>query len=168
MARPRTRSSSMRSPSTDMSVSFPLKLTLRVRPASASIGLPCPNAKASAAASPEDVETHFDAADLVISIAASRLGLVLLGGCSTELVDSLTPSSVSVDIGLFCGAPRWRWRSSLRWMVFVGCPVGFGIFQVGVPAHACWSEAFDLDDSRAHLLQELADMRKFRGSIELS
>ena len=129
----------------------------------AAAGIAAPFATVEA---PSELETRLDFEDIAISIASERLELVLRGGHSAGIADSFLPSFIKAllgsPMGMFCGS----WRLSLCWLGSVGSSPGVAPLPEGIPAHARWFQAFDLDDSPGQVIQDLDDVKKFRGSLE--
>ena len=71
-------------------------------------------------------------------------------------------------LGSFAGTFRGSWRPSIKWLGLVGRPVGIAILPSGVPAHAGWAQAFDLEDSPERMLQDCSDVKEFRGSLHFA
>ena len=63
---------------------------------------------------------------------------------------------------------RGSWRSSINWLGLVGGSAGVAILPIGVPAHAGWAQACDLDDSKQGMLRDASDMEGFRGSLHFA
>ena len=117
---------------------------------------------------PSNIETLFDYGDLVFATLFTRMELVLRGHHDTELVDSHLPAFLKALAGSFNGMFRGSWRSSIKWLGMISRSVGMVLLPLGIPAHAGWSQAFVSDDSPDRMLQDLADMRSFRGSMHFA
>ena len=117
---------------------------------------------------PSHIETLFDYGDLVFATLFTRMELVIRGHHETELVDSHLPAFLKALAGSFNGMFRGSWRSSIKWLGMISRSVGMVLLPMGIPAHAGWSQAFVSDDSADRMIQDLADMRSFRGSLHFA
>ena len=111
-----------------------------------------------------EVETHFDYGELAIAMALCRLDLVIREGRATELVDSYMHPFRKPLLGSCFGMFPGSWRSSIKWFSIVGSSVGVVLLLAGASAHAGRSQAFYPDDSPGRMLQDVSDVKEFRGS----
>ena len=118
------------------------------------------------AARPSGIECHFDLCDVAIATAFSRLELALRGAHASEVVESFCAAPMKALLGSLAGMFRGPWRPSIRWFGPV-CRSAVAVLSTGnIPARAGWPQASDLDDAPGQLLQDLAGLRKFGGSLE--
>ena len=78
------------------------------------------------------------------------------------------PAFLKALVGSFNGMFRGSWRSSIKWFGMISRSVGMFLLPGGIPAHTGWSQVFVSDDSTDRMLQDLEDMRSFRGSMHFA
>ena len=117
---------------------------------------------------PSHIETLFDYGDLIFASLFTRMELVTRGHHEVELVEAHLPAFLKALAGSFNGMFRGSWRSSIKWLGMISRSVGMVLLPLGIPAHSGWSQAFVSDDSADRMLQDLADMRSFRGSLHFA